>query len=79
MKFIAPFLALVAAAFAQNNAINIPAGGLQVTAGQSFTITWTDPSSSTVTIKLQQGSGVTPNTGITILSKFSIFQCEGSS
>jgi hypothetical protein len=79
MKFIAPFLALVAAALAQNNAINIPAGGLQVTAGQPFTITWSDPSSSTVTIKLQQGSGVTPSTGITLLSRSLTFQCERSS
>lgn len=70
MKYIAPFFALVAAVLAQNNAINIPAGGLQVTAGQPITITWTDPSSSTVTIKLQQGSGVTPNSGITVLSEF---------
>jgi len=77
MKYIAPLLALVAAVLAQkNNAINIPVGGLQVTAGQPITITWTDPSSSTVTIKLQQGSGVTPETGITVLSKFLPISCR---
>ena len=79
MKYIAPFFALVAAVLAQNNAINIPAGGLQVTAGQPITITWTDPSSSTVTIKLQQGSGVTPNSGITVLSEFLPISCRYAS
>jgi hypothetical protein len=68
MKFIAPLLALAATVLAQNNAINIPNGGLQVIAGQPLTITWTDPSSSTVTIKLQQGSAVTPDSGIILLS-----------
>ena len=43
-----------AVAFAQNNEITIPADGLNIVAGQVTTITWTDPSSSTVTIKLQQ-------------------------
>lgn len=68
MKCITSLLAFAAAVFAQQNAINIPNGGFQVTAGQPFTITWNDPSSSTVTIKLQQGSNITPDTGITLLS-----------
>jgi hypothetical protein len=53
-------------AFAQNNnKINIPAGQntLQVISGQSLTITWTDPSSGTVTIKLQQAPNITPDSG----------------
>jgi len=45
MRFITPFLALFAVvATAQQNAINIPPGGLQVTAGVPTTITWSDPS-----------------------------------
>jgi hypothetical protein len=53
-----------AVAFAQNNKINIPAGAstLDVVAGKELTITWSDPSSSTVTIKLQQAP-ITPTTG----------------
>jgi hypothetical protein len=53
-----------AVAFAQNNKINIPAGAstLNVVAGQVTTITWSDPSSSTVTIKLQQAP-ITPTSG----------------
>jgi hypothetical protein len=54
-----------AVAFAQNNKINIPAGAstLNVVAGHVTTITWSDPSSSTVTIKLQQAPNITPTSG----------------
>jgi hypothetical protein len=49
---------------AQNNSINIPAGQstLSVIAGQLTTITWSNPSSGTVTIKLQQPP-ITPDSG----------------
>jgi hypothetical protein len=55
-----------AVAFAQNNKISIPAGGLSIVAGQVATIDWTDPSSSTVTIKLQQAPNITPTSGIVL-------------
>jgi len=45
MRFVAPFLALFAVvATAQQNAINIPLGGLQVAANIPTTITWSNPS-----------------------------------
>jgi hypothetical protein len=67
MHFVAPFVALFAAvAFAAQNAINIPPGGLIITANVPTTITWSDPSSGTVTIKLQQGAGVTSETGLIV-------------
>jgi hypothetical protein len=52
---------------AQNNAISVPAGQstLDVTAGQPLSIEWTNPSSGTVTIKLQQDP-ITPDGGITL-------------
>ena len=55
-----------AVAFAQNNKISVPAGGLSIVAGQVATIDWTDPSSSTVTIKLQQAPNITPTSGIVL-------------
>jgi hypothetical protein len=53
----------------ENNAINIPAGQstLTVIAGQLTTITWSDPSSGTVTIKLQQ-QNITPDSGYVLAS-----------
>ncbi|KIX01651.1 uncharacterized protein Z518_09377 [Rhinocladiella mackenziei CBS 650.93] len=53
----------------ENNAISIPAGQstLDVTAGSPLTIEWTNPSSGTVTIKLQQ-EPITPESGITLAS-----------
>lgn len=55
-------------AFAQNNQISIPAGQttLTVTAGQPLTIDWTNPSSGTVTIKLQQAPNITPDSGVVL-------------
>jgi hypothetical protein len=55
-----------AVAFAQSNKINIPAGGLSIVAGQVTTITWSDPSNSTVTIKLQQAPNITPTSGFVL-------------
>jgi hypothetical protein len=54
---------------AQNNKINIPAGQstLTIIAGQLTTITWSDPSSGTVTIKLQQPP-ITPDSGYLLAS-----------
>ena len=67
MRFIGPVLALlVAAVTAQQNAIDIPTGGLDIVANKPLTITWTNPSSGTITIKLQQGSEVTPQTGLVV-------------
>ncbi|OAG45690.1 hypothetical protein AYO21_00326 [Fonsecaea monophora] len=57
-------------AYAQNNnAISIPGGQgtLDVTAGQPLTIEWTNPSSGTVTIKLQQDP-ITPDSGVVLAS-----------
>lgn len=66
-----------ALAFAQNNnKINIPAGQntLTIIAGQLTTITWTDPSSGTVTIKLQQFP-ITPDGGYVLACMFQPFPC----
>jgi hypothetical protein len=65
-----------ALAFAQNNKINIPAGQntLTVVAGQPTTITWTDPSNGTVTIKLQQPP-ITPDSGYVLAGRFQPFSC----
>ena len=59
------------AVLAQTNTINIPAGqsSLEITAGQPQTVTWTNPSSGTVTIKLQEsGPNIGPDTGIVLAS-----------
>lgn len=69
-----------ALAFAQNNKINVPAGRstLTVIAGQLTTITWTDPSSGTVTIKLHQPP-ITPDGGYVLACMFQPFprpQCR---
>jgi hypothetical protein len=52
--------------FALNN-INVPAGAttLDASAGQPLTLTWNDPSSGTVTIKLQQAP-ITPESGLVL-------------
>ncbi|KAK5213199.1 hypothetical protein LTR41_000778 [Exophiala xenobiotica] len=71
MRFFTAAVAALCAAVvaAQNNAISVPAGQstLDVTAGQPLTLEWTDPSSGTVTIKLQQDP-ITPDGGITLAS-----------
>jgi hypothetical protein len=70
MRFIYAAVALFATlALAQQNAISIPEGQstLDVTAGQETTIVWTNPSSGTVTIKLQEsGPNITPESGIVL-------------
>jgi hypothetical protein len=72
MRFLLATLAALCAAVAsaQNNAISIPAGQstLDVTAGDPLTIQWTDPSSGTVTIKLQQDP-ITPDGGLVLAGK----------
>ncbi|RVX69198.1 hypothetical protein B0A52_07174 [Exophiala mesophila] len=71
MKFLSIAAALFAATVTAqlNNAIAIPEGSstLDVTAGEPLTIEWSNPSSGTVTIKLQQ-EPVTPDSGIVLLS-----------
>merc|ERR1712230_6367 len=55
----------------QENAINIPSGEstLDVTAGQPTTITWTNPSDGTVTIRLQySGTDQLADSGIVVAS-----------
>ncbi|KIX98947.1 uncharacterized protein Z520_05408 [Fonsecaea multimorphosa CBS 102226] len=66
---LAAALCAVVASAQQNNAISIPSGQgtLDVTAGQPLTIQWTNPSSSTVTIKLQQDP-ITPDSGAVLAS-----------
>src|SRR5271154_5502198 len=66
-------LAILQKAIAQENIIDVPPGGLVVTAGQPFTITWSNPSSGTVTIKLQQGSAITPTSGTVVASGSILF------
>lgn len=65
MRFFAPLLAFLVAVVTaqQNNAINIPNGGLNPVAGQPFTITWSNPSGGTVSIYLTQGNTVLPGQG----------------
>lgn len=55
-----------------SNNINIPDGQatLLVNAGQATTITWDDPSSGTVTIKLQQAPNITPDSGYVLACTF---------
>ncbi|OAP63718.1 hypothetical protein AYL99_02945 [Fonsecaea erecta] len=66
---LAAALCAVVASAQQNNAISIPGGQgtLDVTAGQPLTIEWTNPSSGTVTIKLQQDP-ITPDSGAILAS-----------
>jgi hypothetical protein len=72
MRFASTLVAALCAvvASAQNNAISIPEGQttLDVTAGQPLTIVWTNPSSSTVTIKLQQDP-IVPEGGAVLACK----------
>jgi hypothetical protein len=72
MRFWTYAVALFASlALAQQNAINIPGSALDVTAGQPTTITWQNPSSGTVTIKLQQNdNNITPNSGIVLACEY---------
>lgn len=74
MRAWTPLILAVCAAFAfaQNNQINIPTGQntLTVVAGQLTTITWANPSSGTVTIKLQQAPNITPDSGLVLACMF---------
>lgn len=67
MRFSGLIFALLAAVtFAQTkpNYINVPNGGFNVVAGQPFTITWQNPSSGDVNIRLTQGEIIEPGAGI---------------
>ena len=73
MRFLYTAVAALCAAVVaaqNNNAISVPEGQstLDVTAGQPLTIQWSNPSSGTVTIKLQQ-QPVTPDGGIVLACK----------
>lgn len=69
MKFLTIAATLFAAVVTaqNNNAIAVPEGSstLDVTAGEPLTLDWSNPSSTTVTIKLQQDP-VTPESGIVL-------------
>ena len=71
MRFVSLLLPLlVAGVTAQQNAINVPAGGLQIVANRPVTITWSDPSDGTVTLKLQQAPDITPESGIVLAGAY---------
>jgi hypothetical protein len=78
MRFFTAAVALFASlALAQQNAINIPAGQstLDITAGSPQTITWSNPSSGTVTIKLQEsGPNITPDSGIVLACELTLIK-----
>ncbi|EHY59657.1 hypothetical protein HRR83_001067 [Exophiala dermatitidis] len=73
MRFLSTVVAALCAAAvsaqSSNNAILIPEGQstLDVTAGEPLTLQWSNPSSGTVTIKLQQDP-ITPDSGIVLAS-----------
>ena len=54
------FALLAAIVLAQDNSnyINVPQGGFAIVAGQPFTITWQNPSSGQVNIRLTQGNNI---------------------
>ncbi|KAF7505428.1 hypothetical protein GJ744_000974 [Endocarpon pusillum] len=66
VPIVLAFAALVAAQGGNNNAINNPASGIQAEAGQPLTLTWTNPSSGTVTIKIQTSGDIQPTDGIVV-------------
>lgn len=74
MRFFQTILLVASAALAlaqqlQTNYINVPVNGFNAVAGQSITITWQEPSSSTVTIRMVQGGNTTPNSGYLLACK----------
>ncbi|KAK2758611.1 hypothetical protein FQN54_003301 [Arachnomyces sp. PD_36] len=60
--------AAFAAAQGTDNAFNVPPGGYDFTAGQPTNLEWTPSTSGTVTLKLQIGKDITPNSGEVIAS-----------
>lgn len=70
MRFYGLIFALLAAiTFAQQNVINNPVTGWDISAGSSVTITWTMPSSGTVSIRLTQGGNIQPGSGDLLICK----------
>lgn len=63
-------LAAVCLAQTQPNYINVPEGGFNAVAGQPITITWSNPSSGTVTIRLTQGDNLLPGDGVVLASEY---------
>lgn len=62
-------LAAIALAQDQQNYINVPREGFNAQAGQPITITWSNPSSGTVTIRLTQGNVNAPGSGVELAGK----------
>lgn len=72
MHLIGLILALwatISFAQTQQNYINVPSSGFNAVAGQPLTITWSNPSSGTVTIRLTQGNVNSPNSGVVLEGK----------
>ncbi|KAI9934436.1 hypothetical protein ASPWEDRAFT_43847 [Aspergillus wentii DTO 134E9] len=64
---LSAFAAVVAAA--SSNPFNNPAGGYSFKAGSPTTITWDPTTSGTVSLKLQWGNALTPDSGSEIASE----------
>lgn len=58
---VSAFAALVAAQ--TDNPFNVPSGGYDFTSGEPTTIKWTPTTDSTVTLKLQVGTNIRPDSG----------------
>ncbi|KAA8642228.1 hypothetical protein EYZ11_009011 [Aspergillus tanneri] len=58
--------ATLAAAAEKANPFNIPPSGYSFTAGEATTLNWEPTTSGTVTLRLQWGAVLTPNSGVAI-------------
>ena len=61
--------AAFAAAQSNDNPFNVPNEGYDFTAGEPTTVTWDPTTDGTITLKLQIGTDITPESGIVIASK----------
>lgn len=59
-------LAAFAVAQSSENQFSVPEGGYEFEAGEPTTISWDPTTSGTVTIRLQKGDDITPNSGIVL-------------
>jgi hypothetical protein len=59
-------ISALAAVAAAQNPFSHPEGGFDFEAGKPTTIAWEPTTGGTVTIKLQKGDDITPNSGIII-------------
>lgn len=62
--------ALAAVVAAQENPFNIPNGGYDFKAGSATTLNWKPTTSGTVTLKLQAGKDITPDSGDVIVGEY---------